>query len=371
MHSILPFIRKPVEREEAARYLLYTLLSFAVSVSLTRLFLELTGYPQIGGGTLHIAHVLWGGLLLFIAALIPLIWVNRWALALDAVIAGAGVGLFIDEVGKFITRSNDYFYPAAAPIIYAFFLVTVLLYLELRRPRKSSTRSALYHVLEDMGEVLDEDLSPREREHILNRLKKLEHSSDNPDIAHLSDLLQGFIASENIYLVPHRASTLERLQLWYLDFEKRWVNRRGMQAGLAGALFAMGLWTLRYPILVGINLQSPDYLTNLLADLIQSGLLISPSSMIWFEARLSLQALVGFILILSAMLMIFRKDRLGITLSFLGLLLSISTVNLLMFYFDQFSAIITAVIQFVILLIVLYYRRRYLGSQLATRNVSS
>jgi hypothetical protein len=24
-----------------------------------------TGYPQIGNSTLHIAHVLWGGLLLF------------------------------------------------------------------------------------------------------------------------------------------------------------------------------------------------------------------------------------------------------------------------------------------------------------------
>jgi hypothetical protein len=365
MQSIFPHIRKPVEREEASRYLLYTLLSFATSVSLTRLFLELTGYPQLGNGTLHIAHVLWGGLLLFIAALFPLMWVNRWALALDAVVAGAGVGLFIDEVGKFITRTNDYFYPAAAPIIYAFFLVTVLLYLELRRPRRPSTRSALFHVLEDLEEVLDQDLSPRERDHIFKQLNQLEQSSDNPDFSQLINHLKEFIASETLSLVPHRAGNLERLQLWYLNFEKRWVNRRGMQAGLAGGLFALGLWTLRLPILVLLNLQVPNHLTQVLADLVQAGVLNSPSSMFWFEARLGLQALVGLILLISAVLMVFRKDRRGITLSFLGLLLSLSMVNLLMFYFDQFSTIISAIIQFGLLLIVLYYRRRYLNDRLA------
>ena len=109
-------IRKPVRRGGAERYLLITLLSFAISVAGTRLLLELTGYPQLGSGELHIAHVLWGGLLLFASALIMMILANNWAYILGAVLAGLGVGLFIDEVGKFITQTNDYFYPAAAGI---------------------------------------------------------------------------------------------------------------------------------------------------------------------------------------------------------------------------------------------------------------
>src|SRR5574341_1028791 len=107
-------VRSPVRRPGADSYLLITLLSFALSVTLTRMFLFLTGYPQLGGGTLHIAHVLWGGLLLFVAMLLPLLLANRSTYMLSAIVGGIGVGLFIDEVGKFITKTNDYFYPAAA-----------------------------------------------------------------------------------------------------------------------------------------------------------------------------------------------------------------------------------------------------------------
>ena len=39
------------------------LVSAVASVLLIRLFLSLTDYPQIGGPGLHLAHMLWGGLL--------------------------------------------------------------------------------------------------------------------------------------------------------------------------------------------------------------------------------------------------------------------------------------------------------------------
>ena len=61
MQSPVRHIRNPVKREDAEQYLVITLLGFAASVILIRLFLELTGYPQVGSSELHIAHVLWGG----------------------------------------------------------------------------------------------------------------------------------------------------------------------------------------------------------------------------------------------------------------------------------------------------------------------
>ena len=40
------------------------LFAAVATVLLVRTFLAVSGYPQVGGGGLHIAHVLWGGLLM-------------------------------------------------------------------------------------------------------------------------------------------------------------------------------------------------------------------------------------------------------------------------------------------------------------------
>ena len=80
--------------------------AFATTVAATRWYLDLAGYPTIGGGDLHVAHVLWGGLALTIAVLLGLIFVGQRAMLLSALLAGVGVGLFIDEVGKFLTTTN-------------------------------------------------------------------------------------------------------------------------------------------------------------------------------------------------------------------------------------------------------------------------
>src|SRR3954468_12807527 len=150
--------RRPVAREEAAGYLTLLVVAFVVTVTVTRLFLALTGYPKIGGSTYHLAHALWGGLLLVVAVVAMLLWANRWALQLGAVLAGVGAGLFIDEVGKFITTSNDYFFSLAMPIIYGFFLVSVMIYLEVRRPQSQDPRAEMYRALETLQELLDRDL---------------------------------------------------------------------------------------------------------------------------------------------------------------------------------------------------------------------
>ena len=73
MSQLVSRVWKPVQRKGADRYLRLSILSFAASVSLTRLTLEQTWYPQLGSESLHIAHVLYGGILLYASSVLPLL----------------------------------------------------------------------------------------------------------------------------------------------------------------------------------------------------------------------------------------------------------------------------------------------------------
>src|ERR687888_718602 len=84
---------------EAGSYLQDLLVSAVVAILLTRLFLGLTGFPRMGGGGLHIAHMLWGGLLMLIALVLLLAVIGKRTKRLAALVGGAGFGLFIDELG--------------------------------------------------------------------------------------------------------------------------------------------------------------------------------------------------------------------------------------------------------------------------------
>ena len=93
-----------------------------VTVLTIRAFLAATGYPQVGNDSLHVAHVLYGGLILMVAFLLLLLS-DKPNKLLAALIGGIGFGFFIDEVGKFVTQDNDYFYEPAALIMYVIFLM--------------------------------------------------------------------------------------------------------------------------------------------------------------------------------------------------------------------------------------------------------
>ncbi|MFF4504302.1 hypothetical protein [Streptomyces sp. NPDC001401] len=105
------------------------LLTGIATVLLTRWLLARTGYPKLGGhGTgLHIAHMLWGGLLMAAGLVVLLVFLGRRVRLWGAVAGGVGFGLFIDEIGKVVSDGGGYLYRPAAGLIYLAFAGLVVL----------------------------------------------------------------------------------------------------------------------------------------------------------------------------------------------------------------------------------------------------
>src|SRR3989344_9602961 len=103
------------------------LVSAITSLLGIRFYLSLTGFPQVGIGELRIAHMLWGGLLMLIAILLIINFLNKPILRIGAIVGGLGFGLFIDELGKFITRDNNYFFEPTIVLLYIIFVLLFLL----------------------------------------------------------------------------------------------------------------------------------------------------------------------------------------------------------------------------------------------------
>jgi hypothetical protein len=110
----------------ATRHLMGFFITTVVTVVVTRAVLAATGFPQLGGDGLHIAHVLWGGLLQAVALLLLISFAGPLIRPVGAFLGGIGFGLFVDEIGKFLTDDNDYFYEPAPALMYVTLVALVL-----------------------------------------------------------------------------------------------------------------------------------------------------------------------------------------------------------------------------------------------------
>jgi hypothetical protein len=152
------------------------LVSAVATVLVVRLFLEATGYPQLGGGGLHIAHVLWGGFLMLVAMVLLLGFLSTGTRHLAALIGGAGFGAFVDEVGKFVTSDNDYFFRPTPAVLYTLFVVLFLAVRQLRRYRGLTPRECLVNAIEMSEQLVAGDLSALDRARALDLLSRADQT---------------------------------------------------------------------------------------------------------------------------------------------------------------------------------------------------
>jgi hypothetical protein len=182
----VPRTRQLIRDFHAGQYVDLFLVSAVSAILVIRVFLHLTGYPQVGGESLHIAHMLWGGLLMLAALILVFSYIGRRTLQIAAFVGGVGFGTFIDEVGKFVTQDNDYFYQPAVALIYVTF---ILLYLAIRSIHGTRPRPEEYliNALQEIENLALNDLDREERDRALLLLKQADPG--DPLVAALRNVL--------------------------------------------------------------------------------------------------------------------------------------------------------------------------------------
>jgi hypothetical protein len=261
---------------ESGRRLDLFLVCAVASVIGNRVFLIITGYPQLGNGTLHISHAIWGALMMAIAIIFAISFLAPNNRTFIAFIGGCGFGWFIDELGKFITRDVNYFFQPTIGLIYFVFITMYLVFRGIER-REYTADEAVLNGLEALKAATIGELNEPRRVAALSLLEQT--AADDP----LARQVHTLLADETGLPTP-RPNRFERagrgVRDWYLRLTaRRWftlavtswfvvvgslqlvaavalsVDRRGIHgfeewatvisSGVSGAFFVVGVVRLR------------------------------------------------------------------------------------------------------------------------------
>ena len=310
-------LHRPARSLDLHQHLTTLFVCAVATVLFTRALLAALGYPQVGGHKFHIAHVLYGGLLLLAALLATLAFVGPTTRVVASILGGVGFGLFIDEVGKFVTKDVNYFYKPAIAIIYVCFVVLFAVIRWLSR-RHFSAEEATLIGLESLQRAAVGSLTNERRRRILGLLATTH--ADSTLARSVSELLARAApsAEHGPSLTQQLSSQLARV--WIVLTQHR-LFRSGVfavlivaaaiSAGETGWLLRDGLGHLSFS-------QKVFGLTTVVADL---ALLIGAlelrrslfSALHWYEHAVLLDLTV-------AQVFLFSSEQLAATLNLVALL---------------------------------------------------
>jgi hypothetical protein len=302
-------------------------VSAVVAVILIRIWLGLTGYPQIGGDGLHIAHMLFGGIGMLIALLMSLAFLGQRSRHIAAIVGGAGFGAFIDELGKFITSDNNYFYQPAIALIYVVFILIFIAGERLATESHPTPDERLAQALDVITSTVIEGYPKLQRDQALQLLA--ESDPKNPLVPALKDALGQIAATpEPAESLPERqAMRIAHLYTWLV--EQRWFLT--LVLGLAGVAIVFSLRSLSITVLTDpVDGRMRVYLEST-AELLTLATIIAGALLI-----------VGLVVLRTSLLSAFRWFRRSV-------LVSLLVAQPLAFYEQQMTALVGLALNLVLL----------------------
>jgi hypothetical protein len=248
-----------------------------------RVYLTLTGFPRVGGGNLHISHMLYGGFLLLLAVFLYATFLDRRVRPIAALVGGLGFGTFIDAISKFVTADNDYFFKPTAALIYLSLIGVYLLIRATQMRRMLAPPDALAQALVLAANAQGGQIDAAARHRALGLLA-LADPADPLTVA-VRLYLTGVTPADDTPL----ARLIERVERAYMQVEQQpWFERAlavifGVYA--AGSIMAAGVLL----VLFGQFTASGDVVSvGLVASAIASGLLVARGLILLPSSRLAM-----------------------------------------------------------------------------------
>jgi len=328
-----------IRRKDFLVYYQNVIIFFVAAFVSTRIILIILDYPKISPGNLHIAHILWGGLILFAAAMLILLYRNKSLLYVSSALIGLGWALFVDEIGKTITPDNNYFYEPALPLIYISLLILWFIFRHFHKKRGLSEKNIMYNVLEEFEEVIENDLDPQEFGQMKKQLINLKNHAKDSNIRIVAEGLLAVISQQEISLQKQKRFFFEEIfrnyqkkiyTLLHSRIVKRWI-------------FPFMLLCYGFGLLLLSTFHFIPFLDTGLANQFHSDLNVDVfkttiDSVLFIILNLG-QFGLGITLVLSAMrkMMLEKQPWSDVRIV---LFISITVLDILLFYFSQFPAIL-------------------------------
>ena len=333
-------LRRPTLHRDlhAGRYVDLFLVAAISAVLGIRFYLHLAGYPTVGGEALHIAHVLWGGLLMLVAILLAISFLGRRSRAWAALLGGLGFGTFVDEIGKFVTHDNDYFYRPAVALIYITFVLT---YVAARtvHGRRATREEYIVNALQEMEQVVIDDLQAEERERALAHLRASSTGASDRFAEGLAVLLR-----EAETRPSPRPGALRRLHRAAVERYRRLTTHPSFTRGLV-AFFVLQLAAKLLQVLwLAVDPGTPRTVSASIAIFADP---VGPYAIAeWLQL---VSSLLSALLVLLGVLAIRRSRARALRLFRASILVSIFLTQLFMFYRQQWAALVVLAFNLVVL----------------------
>ena len=256
-----------------------------------------------------------------------------------ALLGGVGFGFFIDELGKFVTEDNNYFYKPAAGVIYVVFMLIFLIIRFLSTRRALSTQERAANAVYLAIDATHGRLHERERVRAVALLDGVD--SRDPIVAPMRTLLGELQA---LPTPPPRFYERwgERLLAWYLRISQWPGLRRAITA-----LFV--LWVVNGVLtIVGVVLQ-----VGVRYGKLPRGLQVDDyDDLSFLNIAITAGTAISICFMLAGLVRL-RRDRLGAYRRFeRGLLVSILITHVFVFVRSQFGAVFGLGIDILLLLLV-------------------